>query len=207
MALILTRIFLGTRLWGSVVFLPTTMKEVKNLDWGELDIVLVTGDSYIDSPLVGVAVIGKVLRKAGYRVGIIAQPEVSSGRDITRLGEPRLFWGVTAGCIDSMVANRTASGRKRQRDDYTPGNINNRRPDRAATVYCNLIRRYFKGTVPIVLGGLEASLRRLAHYDFWTNRIRRSLLFDAKADYLIRLLYHQKRSGLSSRVQIRVSII
>jgi uncharacterized radical SAM protein YgiQ len=122
------------------MFLPTTTKEVKDLGWGELDVVLVAGDSYIDSPLVGVAVIGKVLLQSGYRVGVIAQPDVSSTRDIARLGEPRLFWGVTGGCIDSMVANRTASGRKRKRDDYTPGNINNRRPDRAATVYCNLIR-------------------------------------------------------------------
>lgn len=167
------------------MFLPTTTKEVKDLGWGELDVVLVAGDSYIDSPLVGVAVIGKMLLQAGYRVGVIAQPDVSSTRDIARLGEPRLFWGVTGGCIDSMVANRTASGRKRKRDDYTPGNINNRRPDRAATVYCNLIRRHFKGTVPIVLGGLEASLRRIAHYDFWSDKIKRSILFDAKADYLL----------------------
>ena len=167
------------------MFLPTTKKEVKNLGWDELDVVLVTGDSYIDSPLVGVAVIGRVLLEAGYRVGIIAQPGVSTTRDIARLGEPRLFWGVTGGCIDSMVANRTASGRKRKRDDYTPGNINNRRPDRAATVYSNLIRRRFKATVPIVLGGLEASLRRIAHYDFWSDKIKRSILFDAKADYLL----------------------
>jgi len=168
-----------------MVFLPTTIKEIKNLGWDELDVVLVTGDSYIDSPLVGVAVIGKVLLQAGFRVGIIAQPDIASARDITRLGEPRLFWGVTSGCIDSMIANRTASGRKRKRDDYTPGNINNRRPDRAATVYCNLIRRHFKGTVPIVLGGIEASLRRLPHYDFWSDKIKRSILFDAKADYLL----------------------
>ena len=167
------------------MFLPTTTKEVKDLGWGELDVVLVTGDSYIDSPLVGVAVVGKVLLEAGYRVGIIAQPDVSSTRDIARLGEPKLFWGITGGCIDSMVANRTASGRKRKRDDYTPGNVNDRRPDRAATVYANLVRRHFKATVPIVLGGLEASLRRLAHYDFWSDKIKRSILFDAKADYLL----------------------
>jgi uncharacterized radical SAM protein YgiQ len=167
------------------MFLPTTRKELKKLGWDRLDVVLVTGDSYIDSPLVGVSVVGKVLVQAGYRVGIIAQPDISSTRDISRLGEPRLFWGVTAGCIDSLVANRTASGRKRRRDDYTPGNINNRRPDRAATVYSNLIRQRFKGTVPIVLGGLEASLRRIAHYDFWSDKIRRSILFDAKADFLL----------------------
>ncbi|MEA2014355.1 MAG: YgiQ family radical SAM protein [Thermodesulfobacteriota bacterium] len=147
--------------------------------------MLITGDGYIDSPLVGVAVIGKILLNAGYRVGIIAQPGKESGDDISRLGEPRLFWGVTGGCIDSMVANYTASGRKRKRDDYTPGGVNDRRPDRASIVYSNLIKTHFKKTRPIVLGGIEASLRRIAHYDFWSDTIRRSILFDAKADYLL----------------------
>jgi uncharacterized radical SAM protein YgiQ len=167
------------------MFLPTTKKEVKQLGWGSIDIILITGDSYIDSPFVGVAVIGKVLLNAGYRVGIIAQPDVTSDEDIGRIGEPKLFWGVSGGCIDSMVANRTAMGRKRKRDDYTPGGVNNRRPDRAVIVYSNLIRTHFKSTKPIVLGGLEASLRRIAHYDFWSDKIRRSILFDAKADYLL----------------------
>ncbi|MFC1497641.1 YgiQ family radical SAM protein [Verrucomicrobiota bacterium] len=167
------------------MFLPTTMKEIKELGWTGLDIILVTGDSYIDSPFIGAAVIGKVLVKAGYRVGIIAQPDTNEAHDITRLGEPELFWGVTGGCIDSMIANRTASGKKRKKDDYTPGGINNRRPDRATIVYSNFIRKNFKNTCPIVLGGIEASLRRVAHYDFWSNKIRRSILFDAKADYLL----------------------
>ncbi|MBI5587042.1 MAG: YgiQ family radical SAM protein [Deltaproteobacteria bacterium] len=168
------------------MFLPTTKKEMEALGWEGLDIILVTGDSYIDSPFVGVAVIGKVLLDSGYRVGVIGQPEISSDVDILRLGEPRLFWGVTGGCIDSMVANRTATGRRRKSDDYTPGAVNNRRPDRAVIAYANLIRRYCKkGSRPIVLGGIEASLRRIAHYDFWTDRIRRSILFDAKADYLL----------------------
>jgi uncharacterized radical SAM protein YgiQ len=167
------------------MFLPTTQKEMKELGWEELDIILITGDGYIDSPFVGVAVIGKILVNAGYRVGIIAQPDRASGDDISRLGEPRLFWGVTGGCIDSMVANYTATGRKRKRDDYTPGGVNDRRPDRATIVYSNLIRTHFKETRPIVLGGIEASLRRIAHYDFWSDRIRRSILFDAKADYLL----------------------
>ncbi|HJX31153.1 MAG TPA: YgiQ family radical SAM protein [Thermodesulfobacteriota bacterium] len=158
---------------------------MKELGWDRLDIILITGDGYIDSPFVGVAVIGKIILNAGYRVGIIAQPDMASGDDISRLGEPRLFWGVTGGCIDSMVANYTASGRKRKSDDYTPGNVNNRRPDRATIVYSNLIRTYFKKTCPIVLGGIEASLRRIAHYDFWSDTIRRSILFDAKADYLL----------------------
>jgi len=172
----------GKRLTGGM-FLPTTRDEVTRRGWAGLDVILVTGDTYIDSPFVGVAVIGKCLVRAGYRVGILAQPQTDA--DFTRLGEPVLFWGVTSGCVDSMVANRTASGRRRRRDDFTPGGENNRRPDRAVTVYSNAIRRCFKQTVPIVLGGIEASLRRVAHYDFWSNRIRRSILFDAKADFLL----------------------
>lgn len=167
------------------MFLPTTPDEIRRLGWTGLDVILVTGDGYIDSPFVGVAVVGKLLLRAGYRVGIIAQPELASSRDILRLGEPALFWGVTAGCIDSMVANYTATGRKRKSDDYTPGGVNDRRPDRAAIIYSNLIRQHARAGAPIVLGGLEASLRRVAHYDFWSNKIRRSILFDAKADYLV----------------------
>jgi uncharacterized radical SAM protein YgiQ len=166
------------------MFLPTTGKELHALGWDYLDIILVSGDSYIDSPFIGVAVIGRVLADAGFRVGIIAQPEME-GDDICRLGEPQLFWGVSGGCIDSMVANRTASGRRRKRDDYTPGGSNNRRPDRAVLAYANLIRSRFKKTCPIVLGGIEASLRRVAHYDYWSNKVRRSILLDAKADYLL----------------------
>lgn len=167
------------------MYLPTTREEMGQLGWDRLDVILVTGDTYIDSPFIGAAVIGKVLVDAGYRVGIIAQPATDSAADILRLGEPELFWGVTGGSVDSMVANRTAAGKKRRRDDYTPGGVNDRRPDRAVLVYANLIRAGFKKTVPIVLGGIEASLRRIAHYDFWTDRVRRSILFDAKADYLI----------------------
>lgn len=167
------------------MFIPTTRAEMSNLGWEQLDIILLTGDSYIDSPFMGVAIIGKVLLEAGYRVGIIAQPDYQAPVDITRLGEPRLFWGVTAGSIDSMVANYTATGKPRRSDDYTPGGRNTRRPNRATLVYANLIRRYFKNTVPIVLGGVEASMRRIAHYDFWSDSIRRSVLFDAKADYLL----------------------
>lgn len=167
------------------MFLPVTQDEMKKLGWDALDVILVTGDTYIDSPYIGIAMIGKVLGNAGYRVGLIAQPDTSSVHDISRLGEPKLFWGVSAGCIDSMVANRTATGRKRKRDDYTPGGVNNRRPDRATIIYTNLIRQHFKSTSPIVLGGIEASLRRIPHYDFWSNKIRRSVLIDSKADYLL----------------------
>ncbi|HWQ04285.1 MAG TPA: YgiQ family radical SAM protein [Longilinea sp.] len=167
------------------MYLPTTLEEFKQLGWDQADILLVTGDSYIDSPFIGIAVIGKALMQAGFRVGIIAQPDVHSSDDICRLGEPRIFWGVTGGSIDSMVANYTASRKKRHTDDYTPGGINDRRPDRAVIAYSNLIRRYFKNTLPIVLGGIEASLRRVTHYDYWSDSLRRPILFDAKATYLL----------------------
>ena len=166
------------------MFIPTTRQECEALGWDQLDIVLVTGDSYVDSPFIGVSVIGQVLLKAGYRVGIIAQPDVQTA-DIARLGEPELFWGVTGGSIDSMVANYTATKKRKRTDDLTPGGQNNRRPDRAAIVYANLIRRHFKDTKPIVLGGIEASLRRIAHYDYWSDSVRRSILFDARADILV----------------------
>jgi uncharacterized radical SAM protein YgiQ len=167
-------------------FLPTTKKEIRKLGWDRPDIIIVSGDSYIDSPHMGTAVIGRVLEDAGFRVAIIAQPDTASEKDITRLGSPRLFWGVSAGSIDSMVANYTAVGKRRKSDDYTPGGINDRRPDRAIITYTNLIRRFFKDDkVPIVLGGIEASLRRISHYDFQSDKIRRSVLFDSKADMLV----------------------
>jgi len=169
----------------SPTFLPTTLQEVHALGWAGLDVILVTGDTYIDSAYIGAAVIGRVLADAGLRVGIIAQPDVGSADDITRLGEPELFWGVTAGSVDSMIANRTSLGKPRKIDDLTPGGRNTRRPDRAVIVYSNLIRRYFKQTRPIVLGGIEASLRRISHYDAWGDGVRRSIMFDAKADILV----------------------
>jgi len=167
------------------MFLPTTGEEMKKLSWDRLDVIIITGDTYIDSPYIGAAVIGKVLHAAGYKVGIIAQPDIEGERDITRLGEPALFWGVTAGSVDSMVANYTALKKRRRKDDFSPGGKNNKRPDRATIVYSNLIRKYFKNTKPIVLGGIEASLRRIAHYDYWDDKIRRAILFDAKADILV----------------------
>jgi uncharacterized radical SAM protein YgiQ len=167
------------------MFLPTTIHEMKTLGWDGLDVILVTGDAYIDSPHIGVAVIGKALLKAGHRVGIISQPDTASSIDIMRLGEPALFWGITGGSIDSMVANYTPLKKRRKSDDYTPGGLNTKRPDRAVIVYANLIRQYAKTKKPLVLGGIEASLRRIAHYDFWSDSIRRSILFDAKADILV----------------------
>ena len=162
------------------MFLPTTREELKKLGWKYLDIILVTGDAYIDHPSIGVSLIGHFLVSRGYKVGIIAQPDWKSD-EITRLGRPRLFFGVTAGNVDSMVANYTASAKKRKTDDYTPGGIGGKRPDRATIVYSNLIKKFFKD-VPIVLGGLEASLRRFAHYDWWSNKVRKSILLDSKAD-------------------------
>ena len=183
-------------------FLPTTPEELDQPGRAPLDVILVTGDSYIDSPYIGTAVIGRVLEKAGYRVGIIAQPALTGPEAITRLGEPRLFWGVTGGSVDSMVANYTASHRQRkQNDDYTPGGLNNRRPDRAVIAYSNLIRRYFKNTRPIILGGIEASLRRVAHYDYWSDSLRRSILFDAKADYLLYGLAEQSVLDLAQALR------
>ncbi len=184
-------------------FLPTTKEEIKTLGWNQLDIILVSGDSYIDSPFIGAALIGKLLLEKGYKVGIIAQPDITSPNDISRLGEPALFWGVTSGSVDSMVANYTASKKKRQQDDYTPGGINNKRPDRAVIAYTNLIRRFFKNTTPIVLGGIEASLRRVSHYDAWSNNIRRSILFDAKADYLIYGMGEKAIIELSAQLAIK----
>jgi len=167
------------------MFLPTTTQELKKLGWVQPDVILVTGDVYIDSCYDGIAVIGQVLLKAGYKVAVIAQPDVNSDTDITRLGEPALFWGVSGGCVDSMVANYTALKKKKRNDDLTPEGINNRRPDRAVIAYTNLIKKYFKNKKPVVIGGVEASLRRIAHYDYWSDSIRRSVLFDSKADVLI----------------------
>jgi len=166
-------------------FLPTTPEELKQRCWDRLDIILVSGDSYIDSPYIGIAVIGRYLDSLGFKVGIIAQPDVKSDKDIKRLGEPLLFWGVSGGSVDSMVANYTASKKFRHNDDYTAGGVNNRRPDRAVLIYTNLIRQNFKSTVPIILGGIEASLRRVTHYDYWSNKLRKPILFDAKADILV----------------------
>jgi len=167
------------------MFLPTTKNELKALGWKSPDVILVTGDTYVDSPFIGVAVIGKVLIDAGYTVGIIAQPDISSEKDIGRLGEPNLFWGITSGCMDSMISNYTPTNKRRKQDDLTGGGLNIRRPDMAVIAYTNLVRRYFKKTKPIVIGGIEASLRRISHYHYVSDSIRRSILFDAKADILV----------------------
>jgi len=165
------------------MFIPTTKQEIQNKNWKHLDIILITGDSYIDSSYIGVSILGKLLIKSGFKVAIIAQPDIDTDKDILRLGEPKLFWGITSGSVDSMVANYTASKKWRKQDDYTPGGVNNKRPDRAIIKYVNLIKRYSKRTT--VIGGVESSLRRVAHYDYWSNKIRGSILFNSKADLLI----------------------
>ena len=166
-------------------FLPTTRAEMDARGWTQCDVILISGDAYIDSPFIGVAMVGRMLERMGYKVGMIGQPDINSDEDIKRLGEPRLYWGVSGGSVDSMVSNYTATKKFRNSDDYTPGGKNNKRPDRALSVYCNLIRRHFKNTVPLVLGGIEASLRRVSHYDYWSNKLKKPILFDSKADILI----------------------
>jgi uncharacterized radical SAM protein YgiQ len=154
------------------------------LGWDACDVVIVTGDAYVDHPSFGMAVIGRVLQSQGFRVGIIAQPDWKSADAFRALGAPRLFWGVTSGNMDSMVNRYTSERRIRSDDAYTPQHAAGKRPDRAVTVYAQRCREAFKG-VPIVLGGIEASLRRLAHYDYWSDRVRRSVLMDSKADILV----------------------
>ena len=166
-------------------FLPTTREDMDARGWKQCDVILVSGDAYIDSPFIGVAMVGRMLERLGYKVGMIGQPDINSDVDIKRLGEPRLYWGISGGSVDSMVSNYTATKKFRNSDDYTPGGKNDKRPDRALSVYCNLIRRHFKDTVPLVLGGIEASLRRVTHYDYWSNKLKKPILFDSKADILI----------------------
>ena len=163
------------------MFIPTTREEVAKRGWDALDVIIVSGDTYTDNSYNGAALIGHWLIYNGFRVGIIAQPRIDIPDDITRLGLPELYWSVSAGCVDSMVANYTAVNKFRKDDDFTPGGVNNRRPDRACIAYTNLIKKYAKGK-PIILGGIEASLRRVAHYDYWSDSVRRSVLFDSKAD-------------------------
>ncbi len=165
-------------------FLPTSREEMEQRGWDELDVLLVSGDAYVDHPAFGVALIGRFLEGRGFRVGMVAQPRWQSPDDITRLGKPRLFVGVTAGNLDSMLNKLTAQKKVRGEDQYSPGGRTNARPNRASIVYANLCRQAW-ADVPIVLGGIEASLRRIAHFDYWSDKVRRSILLDAKADLLI----------------------
>jgi len=166
-------------------WLPTTKKEVELRGWDELDIILFSGDAYVDHPAFGAAVIGRIIESMGLRIAIIPQPNWKDDlRDFKKLGVPKLFFGVTAGCMDPMVNHYTAGKRKRSNDAYTPGGEAGFRPDYATTVYTNILKDLFPD-IPVVIGGIEASLRRVTHYDYWSNQLKPSILKDSKADLLI----------------------
>jgi uncharacterized radical SAM protein YgiQ len=177
------RKFWAARL-GTASHLPMSRAEMDKLGWDSCDIVLVTGDAYVDHPSFGMAVIGRMLEAQGFRVGIIAQPDWQSAEPFKVLGKPNLFWGVTAGNMDSMINRYTADRKIRTDDAYTPGDVGGKRPDRAAIVYSQRCREAFKD-VPVILGGIEGSLRRIAHYDYWSDKVRRSIVVDAKCDLLL----------------------
>ena len=170
--------------FGTAPFLPMSRAEMERLGWDSCDIILVTGDAYVDHPSFGMAVIGRVLEAQGFRVGIIAQPDWQSAEPFKALGKPNLFWGVTAGNMDSMINRYTADRKIRSDDAYTPGDVGGKRPDRAAIVYSQRCREAYPD-VPIVLGGIEGSLRRIAHYDYWSDKVRRSIVVDSKCDLLL----------------------
>ncbi len=170
--------------FGTAPFLPMSRAEMDLLGWDSCDVIIVSGDAYVDHPSFGMALIGRVLEAQGFRVGIIAQPDWHSPAAFAALGRPNLFFGITAGNMDSMVNRYTADRRVRSDDAYTPGGIGGRRPDRSVIVYAQRAREAFRD-VPIVIGGIEASLRRIAHFDYWSEKVRRSVLLDAKADLLV----------------------
>ena len=170
--------------FGPAPFLPMSRQEMEQLGWDSCDIIIVTGDAYVDHPSFGMAVIGRTLEAQGFRVGIIAQPEWNSAEPFKALGKPNLFFGVAAGNMDSMINHYTADRKIRSDDAYTPGGEAGKRPDRASLVYTQRCREAYKD-VPVVIGGIEASLRRIAHYDYWQDKVRRSVLIDSKADLLV----------------------
>ena len=166
------------------MFLPTTIKEVRERGWDQLDVILFSGDAYIDHPAFGAAVVGRLLEAEGYRVAIVPQPNWRDDlRDFTKLGVPRLFFGVSGGAMDSMVNHYTANLRLRHDDAYTPGGKAGARPDRSATVYTRLAKQAYPD-LPVILGGLEASLRRFAHYDYWLDTVLPSIAEDSGADII-----------------------
>ncbi|HEU4655724.1 MAG TPA: YgiQ family radical SAM protein [Steroidobacteraceae bacterium] len=170
--------------FGTAPFLPMSREEMEALGWDSCDIIVVTGDAYVDHPSFGMAIVGRVLEAQGFRVGIIAQPDWRSTADFEKLGRPNLFFGITAGNMDSMVNRYTSDRRVRSDDAYTPNAEGGKRPDRSVIVYSQRVREAF-GDTPIVIGGIEASLRRIAHFDYWSEKVRRSILLDAKADLLV----------------------
>ncbi len=165
-------------------FLPINKKDMEKREWNKLDFIIVSGDAYVDHPSFGVAIISRVLEDAGFKVGIIAQPDWRDTRDFKKLGKPKYAFLVTAGNLDSMVNKYTVNKRKRFKDQYSPGGQRDKRPDRATIVYCNRLKEVYND-VPIIIGGVEASLRRFAYYDYWDDKVRRSILFDSRADLLV----------------------
>src|SRR5262245_28572296 len=170
--------------FGTAPFLPMSRVEMDELGWDRCDVIIVTGDAYVDHPSFGMAIVGRVLEAQGFRVGIIAQPDWHSAEPFKALGRPNLFFGITAGNMDSMVNRYTADRRIRSDDAYTPGGQGGSRPDRSVIVYSQRAREAYKD-VSIVVGGIEASLRRIAHFDYWSEKVRRSIVLDAKADLLV----------------------
>lgn len=198
----------------SLPFLPVTRAEIEKLGWDCVDVVLVTGDAYVDHPSFGSAVVGRVLEAEGFRVAVISMPDWKDPSSVMTFGRPRLFFGVTSGNVDSMLARWTSFGKARRDDPYVPGGKAGRRPERAVIVFCNLIRAAYRD-IPVVIGGIEASMRRLAHYDYREDRVRRSLLEDARADLLVygmgehqvaeaarRLARGESLSGIAGTVEI-----
>ena len=169
---------------GREAFLPVSRADMEARGWEQCDFVYVCGDAYVDHPSFGMSIITRTLEAHGYKVGVIAQPDWNDPASVDALGEPRLAFLVSAGNMDSMVNHYTVAKRRRSKDFYSPGGQMGRRPDRASMVYANLIRRTYKH-VPIVMGGVEASLRRLAHYDYWSDSLRRSILMDSGADMVL----------------------
>jgi uncharacterized radical SAM protein YgiQ len=170
--------------FGTAPFLPMSRAEMETLGWDSCDVIIVTGDAYVDHPSFGMAIVGRVLEAQGFRVGILAQPDWRSPEAFSSLGRPNLFFGITAGNMDSMVNRYTSDRRLRSDDAYTPGGEGGRRPDRSVIVYAQRAREAFRD-VPIIIGGIEASLRRIAHFDYWSEKVRRSVLLDSKADLLV----------------------
>jgi uncharacterized radical SAM protein YgiQ len=170
--------------FGPAPELPMSRAEMDALGWDSCDIIIVTGDAYVDHPSFGMAVIGRVLEAQGFRVGIISQPDWTNAEAFKVLGKPNLFFGVAAGNMDSMINRYTADRKRRNDDAYTPDNVGNKRPDRAVIVYSQRVREAYKD-VPLIVGSIEASLRRIAHYDYWSDKVRRSILLDSRADLLL----------------------
>src|SRR5688500_6786996 len=170
--------------FGIAPVLPTTRAEMDELGWDSCDVVLVTGDAYVDHPSFGMALVGRLLERHGFRVGILDQPDWRSADAFRELGRPNLFWGVTAGNMDSMVNRYTSDKKIRSDDAYSPNGVAGLRPDRSLLVYTQRWREAHSD-VPVVIGGIEASLRRIAHYDYWSDKVRRSMLVDSHADLLV----------------------